>query len=44
MSREKKPMSGAKGFTIIVGAMFGVIIVLWIIGGLLAPHGLMPQR
>ncbi|MCW2914886.1 MAG: hypothetical protein JWN52_2954 [Actinomycetia bacterium] len=44
MSSEKKPMSGAKGFTIVVGAMFGVIIALWVIGYFLSPHGLAPQR
>jgi hypothetical protein len=44
MSGQKKPMSGAKGFTIIVGAMFAVIIALWVIGYLLSPHGLTPQR
>jgi hypothetical protein len=42
MSSEKKPMTGAKGFAIIVGAMFAVIIALWVIGYFLSPHGLTP--
>lgn len=38
MSGEKTTISGAKGFAIILGAMFGIIGVLWLIATLVAPH------
>lgn len=37
MSAEKTPMAGAKGFAIVVGGMFGIMAVLWLIAALLAP-------
>jgi hypothetical protein len=40
MSREmsETPASGAKGFAIILGAMLGIIGLLWLIAALIAPH------
>ena len=38
MSGEKTPTSGANGFAIVIGAMFGIIGVLWLIATLVAPH------
>ena len=35
----KPTMSGARGFTIVVGAMFGIIGVLWLGAWLLSPQG-----
>ncbi|MBA9001873.1 MULTISPECIES: hypothetical protein [Thermomonospora] len=37
MSGEKAPMSGAKGFALIIGGMFAVMLVLWLIATLAAP-------
>ena len=30
MTTGKQPLSGSKGFLIVVGAMFGIIAVLWL--------------
>jgi len=30
-------MTGAKGFAVIVGGMFGIIVLLWVIAALAAP-------
>ncbi|HXA59391.1 MAG TPA: hypothetical protein VNW94_09545 [Streptosporangiaceae bacterium] len=35
----KPTMSGARGFTIVVGTMFGIIGVLWLGAWLLSPQG-----
>ncbi|MFI0354421.1 hypothetical protein [Actinomadura sp. 9N407] len=34
---EKSTVSGPKGFAIVLGAMLGVMLVLWGIGYLVAP-------
>jgi hypothetical protein len=35
---SKTPTSGAKGFAVILGAMLGIIGLLWLIAALVAPH------
>jgi preprotein translocase subunit SecG len=37
MSGEKAPMTGARGFAIVMGAMFAIMAVLWVIAAVLAP-------
>ncbi|SEG71344.1 hypothetical protein SAMN04489712_109262 [Thermomonospora echinospora] len=37
MSGGKAPMSGAKGFAVVIGGMFAIILVLWVLAALLAP-------
>ncbi|ACZ00342.1 hypothetical protein Tcur_4824 [Thermomonospora curvata DSM 43183] len=37
MSGDRPPMTGAKGFAVIVGGMFGIIVLLWVIAALAAP-------
>lgn len=38
VSGGRTPMTGAKGFVIIVGSMIGILAVLWAIAALAAPH------
>jgi hypothetical protein len=33
----KPGMSGAKGFALVIGGMFGIMLVLWGIAALVAP-------
>ena len=35
---SRTPTSGAKGFAVILGAMLGIIGLLWLIATLVAPH------
>ncbi|HEU5155988.1 MAG TPA: hypothetical protein VFU43_03260 [Streptosporangiaceae bacterium] len=35
---SRTPTSGAKGFAIILGAMLGIIGLLWLIAALVSPH------
>jgi hypothetical protein len=35
---NRTPTSGAKGFAVILGAMLGIIGLLWLIAMLVAPH------
>ncbi|HZB29035.1 MAG TPA: hypothetical protein VE465_02610 [Streptosporangiaceae bacterium] len=35
---SRTPTSGAKGFAVILGAMVGIIGLLWLITALVAPH------
>ncbi|WP_161602746.1 hypothetical protein [Thermomonospora catenispora] len=37
MNGEKAPLSGAKGFALIVGGMFAVMLILWVIAAIAAP-------
>jgi hypothetical protein len=37
MSGGKAPMSGAKGFAVIIGGMFGIMLVLWVLAAIAAP-------
>ncbi|REE97529.1 hypothetical protein DFJ69_3002 [Thermomonospora umbrina] len=37
MNGEKAPLTGAKGFAVIVGGMFAIMAVLWAIAALAAP-------
>lgn len=37
MNGERAPLSGAKGFALIIGAMFAVMLILWVIAALAAP-------
>lgn len=37
MSGGKAPMTGAKGFAVIIGGMFCIMLVLWVIAALAAP-------
>jgi hypothetical protein len=37
VSGEKSTLSGAKGFAIILGSMFGIIALLWVLAALVAP-------
>lgn len=33
----KRTMSGPKGFAIVIGGMFGIMLVLWTLAALAAP-------
>jgi hypothetical protein len=35
---SRTPTSGAKGFAVILGAMVGIIGLLWLIAALVSPH------
>ena len=35
---SRTPTSGAKGFAVILGAMLGIIGLLWLIAALVSPH------
>jgi len=35
---SRTPTSGAKGFAVILGAMLGIIGLLWLIATLVSPH------
>ncbi|PRX05340.1 UNVERIFIED_ORG: hypothetical protein CLV66_105229 [Actinomadura viridilutea] len=37
MSTGKSTMSGGKGMAIVLGAMFGIIALLWLLAALVAP-------
>lgn len=37
MSGDKATVSGAKGFAVIMGAMFGIVGVLWLLAMLVSP-------
>ncbi|MES9602970.1 hypothetical protein AB0C69_11530 [Actinomadura sp. NPDC048032] len=36
-SGGKRAMSGPKGFAIVIGGMFGIMLVLWTLAALAAP-------
>ena len=36
-SGDKPAMSGARGFAIVIGAMLGILLVLWALAALAAP-------
>lgn len=37
MNGEKTPMTGAKGFAVILGSMFAIVAALWLVAALAAP-------